>query len=104
MVNVNESYYSALAACAERYLNMIKVAIDDNDYWGWSKSTFERSQAFDLMIFIGEFQREIQNRMPLNKLNRWLGYIQGTLIAWGKTTVNEERDWTRPLFRPLDYT
>ena len=31
-----------------------------------------------------------------SKINRWLGYIQGILIANGITTVQEERDFTRP--------
>lgn len=30
-----------------------------------------------------------------SKVNRWLGFIQGVLIANGITTVNKERDFTR---------
>lgn len=33
----------------------------------------------------------------LTKKHRWLGYIQGLLIAYGITTVNTERDATRHL-------
>lgn len=32
------------------------------------------------------------------KASRWLGFIQGVLILAGCTTVNEERDFTRPFF------
>ena len=58
------------------------------------------------------------------KLNRWVGYIQGLLIERGITTVEIERkiiawlpenpliaiyrsvlcNFTRPLFRPLDFS
>lgn len=53
--------------------------------------------------FIDVFLDKVRQRFPLMKLNRWLGYIQGTLISEGKTSVEKERDWTRPLFRPLDF-
>lgn len=36
-------------------------------------------------------------KYPTDKLNRWLGYIQGVLIAYGILNVNEERDYSRPL-------
>ena len=42
-------------------------------------------------------------QMPLTKLNRWLGYIQGLVIRDGLTSVQRERDYSRPLLRPLDY-
>lgn len=32
------------------------------------------------------------------KIGKWLGYIEGVLITKGITTVNEERDFTRPIF------
>lgn len=31
-----------------------------------------------------------------SKVNRWLGYVQGTLIAKGITDIQKERDFTRP--------
>ncbi len=55
-----------------------------------------------LFDFIIEMKEHIWTH-PLLKLNRWLGYIQGTIISEGRTTVTRERDWTRPLFRPLDF-
>lgn len=56
-----------------------------------------------LSTFIEELEEGCKTRLPINKMNRWLGYIQGVLIERGLTTVNEERDFTRPLFRPLDF-
>lgn len=36
-------------------------------------------------------------KYPTDKLHRWLGYLQGVLIAYGILNVNEERDYSRPL-------
>ncbi len=74
------AYYDAIMKCVERYKPM---AVPDQD----------------LLKFLDEFNREV----PLMKLSRWLGYVQGVLIDKRITTVEAERDWTRPLFRPLDF-
>jgi hypothetical protein len=69
--------------CAERYAAM--------------------SEGLDIHSFISvQFASGIKGRLPLYKLNRWLGFIQGTLIALSITTVEMERNWSRPLFAPLD--
>ncbi|MDH2154174.1 hypothetical protein [Stenotrophomonas sp. GD03657] len=34
----------------------------------------------------------------LTKKHRWLGFVQAALIARGLTTVDDERDHTRPIF------
>lgn len=36
-----------------------------------------------------------------DKANRWLGFVQGVLIAGGATSIEEERDHTRPHFHSL---
>lgn len=36
--------------------------------------------------------------MSLTKRHRWLGYIQGILVMKGSFTVEEEREYTRPMF------
>ena len=38
------------------------------------------------------------NHWPIDKLNRWLGFIQGILFMDGLIAIDEERDFTRPLF------
>lgn len=88
-------YYNALGACHDRYRSMLmelekagKLASSDYELW------------FFLTL---NFADGITKRLPLMKLNRWLGYIQGCLIERGYTTVEAERNWTRPLFRPLDF-
>lgn len=73
-------YYDAVEECVVRYRAMAK-------------------DMPDLIAFINEFNDDV----PLVKLSRWLGYVQGVLIERGATTVEAERDWTRPLFRPLDF-
>lgn len=90
--NFNEQYYISLAKCGNRYLQMFPLHLED-----CSPADIE------LWKFIIEFRNGIEDQLPLMKLNRWLGYIQGLLIERGYTTVQEERDWTRPLFRPLDF-
>lgn len=35
---------------------------------------------------------------PIDKLNRWLGYIQGVMTARGFLDPDEERERTRPIF------
>lgn len=79
-----DEYYNALLMCLTRYKEM---AVNDTD----------------LLEFIQEFNDAINARMPLLKLNRWLGYIQGVLIERRRTTVEIERNYTRPLFRHLDF-
>ncbi|RYD62363.1 MAG: hypothetical protein EOP83_14840 [Verrucomicrobiaceae bacterium] len=82
-------YHDALLRCAARYLDMMKqhgVPADD-----------------PLAKFVIELIDGCYRVLPDRKLNRWLGYIQGIVIERGFTTVTAERDWTRPLFRPLDF-
>jgi len=89
------TYYDALQKCAVRYIDMQEQYVD----------CYENNvpEALALWNFTYEFYTGCKRRFPLMKLNRWLGYIQGCLIERGYTTVEAERDWTRPLFRTLDY-
>lgn len=96
-------YYEALNELAKRYRDMIHDYIDDGDYYDYfSKDLSARNSAIDLLKSVNEFKNGIEDRLSLNKLNRWLGYIQGTLIAWDITTLQKERDFSRPLFNLLD--
>ena len=56
----------------------------------------------ELQDFIKLTMDNVDN-YPLEKLNRWFGFIQGIIIASGFTTVQAERDLTRDHFRPLDF-
>lgn len=77
-----QQYRMALHTCFARYRDMADAGSE-------------------LLRFINEALIE-GHLLSVCKLNRWLGYVQGTLIAQGKTTVQIERDWTRPCFKPLD--
>lgn len=79
-----DEYYKALMTCVIRYRDMA-----ENDA--------------DLIEFLIEFEYAINCQLPLLKLNRWLGYVQGVLIERKRTTVEAERNYTRPLFRHLDF-
>lgn len=37
----------------------------------------------------------------IDKIYRWIGFIQGVLIVEGITSVHEEREYTRPLFHQV---
>jgi len=41
---------------------------------------------------------ERSEELEIDKLGRWVGFIQGVLMTHGLLDVNEERDRTRPIF------
>jgi len=41
------------------------------------------------------------NMMPEDKAARWIGFVQGCLAMRGMINVDEERDFTRPLFHQV---
>jgi hypothetical protein len=84
-----DPYHVALWKCVQRY----KVMLAESGM----------PYGDPLYNFLLELERGCHDGLPLMKLNRWLGYIQGVMIERGITTVTAERDWTRPLFRPLDF-
>jgi len=43
----------------------------------------------------GEREADI---LPLDKISRWLGFVQGCLAMRGLIQVDEERDVSRPIF------
>jgi len=38
-----------------------------------------------------------KREMDITKLSRWLGFIQGMLFVYGVISIDEERDFSRPL-------
>lgn len=57
---------------------------------------FELSKDIETLINEGIDKYEIY---PIDKLSRWLGYCQAYCIFTNQTTVNKERDFSRPLFK-----
>lgn len=41
------------------------------------------------------------DRLSEDKANRWLGFVQGVMIASRVLDIEEERNFTRPLFHEL---
>lgn len=93
---MEDEYYIALLDCGYRYKEMLLDYIEE-------RISSRSIQLYDLLTFIIEYNDGCQNKLPLMKLNRWLGYIQGTMIHLGITNVETERNWTRPLFKHLDF-
>ena len=93
-------YRDALVKCADRYIDMIlQQEHPDGTLLEFAFELRHRSNGKRIEPFF----HEDSEPYPLLKLNRWLGYIQGVLIERGITDVTTERDWTRPLFRPIDF-
>lgn len=40
---------------------------------------------------------ENSGKYPFDKLNRWMGFIQGVLATTGSIDMNDEREITRPI-------
>lgn len=55
----------------------------------------------DSLIKLCEEAMVNTQKYPYDKLNRWLGFVQGVLAAQGIIDVDVERDYTRPLFHSL---
>lgn len=56
----------------------------------------ERCRAEGLQALCGE-AIEKSGKYPFDKLNRWLGFVQGVLAAIGAIDVDQEREFSRPL-------
>lgn len=72
-----------------RYLEMIEDA--DNEI-------LEDKYNLMSMAIVGR-DLAADNKLTIDKGNRWIGYIQGILIAHDITTIQIERDYTRELFQ-----
>ncbi len=94
---LNNRYYDVIGGLADRYRRMV-IAQKSNSNFVFTDEMVE------LVRFCDAIKEEAENKvMPLTKLNRWLGYTQGRVIAFGLTSVEDERDFTRPMLRPLDF-
>lgn len=54
--------------------------------------------SLDNLVWLCERAREPDLGLPLDKISRWLGFVQGCLAMRGLISVDEERDLSRPLF------
>jgi len=51
-----------------------------------------------MLISMMDTMLQHSTEWPVDKTNRWIGFIQGVLFSNGTLDVDEERDFTRPLF------
>lgn len=88
------TWQEVLAPLFERYANLLAL---HQDIVSTRLNPDVVSQALRLSRYAPAHLHEIDE----GKANRWLGYIQGIVIAGGLTTVAAEREYTRPLFHAL---
>lgn len=50
------------------------------------------------LLFLCDAGIRLNTNIPEDKASRWIGFLQGCLCMRGTTTVDIERDFTRPLF------
>lgn len=66
-----------------------------------TKKCFQRYLDFildtDIRALCEKGIKEIDN-LPIDKLSRWLGFIQGYVVFTKQTTVQTEREFSRNLF------
>lgn len=53
--------------------------------------------SLDNLVWLCERARQPDLGLPIDKLSRWLGFVQGCLAMRGLISVDEERDLSRPL-------
>lgn len=78
----------------KRYIEMLEMHMQMNTRGRIGINGLETSFAHLRWMLV-----EIPNLTDIGKANRWLGYVQGILIANGLTTVEVERNFTRPYFQ-----
>jgi hypothetical protein len=54
--------------------------------------------AFTNLVWMKQTCIDNIETFPIDKINRWIGFIQGALAAQGMLNVSQERDRTRPFF------
>lgn len=82
----------AICQLCEGYL----LVIDAADHSGPLES--DARLALANLRWMCQTSIEESERLPLDKLNRWLGFVQGCLAMRGLIDVDVEREVSRPLF------
>tara|TARA_Y100001973_G_C5105040_1_gene284667 strand:- start:59 stop:388 length:330 start_codon:yes stop_codon:yes gene_type:complete len=63
----------------------------------WPENCPTRTQPENL-IWMCETAITNLDDFPIDKTNRWLGFVQGCMAVYGMIDVDEERNLSRPLF------
>ena len=76
-----------LNTLCDRYISILK----ENDF---GTDTHSSEHLIKMCLYI----KENANKWPIDKSNRWLGYVQGVMTVYDLLNVDEERNFSRPLF------
>lgn len=90
-INVMEPIRIATEKMFDRYLKML----EDSPGFGLSRHP---SMSRDHLIWMCETAIDKIDTWPVDKLNRWLGFVQGIMCVQHIITVEEEREVSRPVF------
>lgn len=94
MNTVTNEEYEVMKQLFTRYHSLVITMWLEGDY----KHT--KCSVHSLMTLCNEVINNGQ-KYPFDKLNRWLGFLQGVLASRGIIEVDIEREITRPLFHSL---
>ena len=72
----------------KRYIDILEKNIDV----GYGK--YSSKHLIEMLKTLNENKKE----WSIDKTNRWLGFIQGVMTVYQLIDVDEEREFTRPLF------
>lgn len=84
MPNVNE----VIEILCDRYIKILNKHFPDND-----DSEFGVAHLKWMCR-----QCKFNNNWPVDKKNRWIGFVQGVMAYKGYISTREEREFSRPLF------
>lgn len=87
------SFMTLSKVIVPRYLAMLSVDHGRD----WNEDRFgDKTSLGHLKWMLTEIADNL--KQSITKKNRWLGFVQGLLIAYGFTTVSREREMTREIF------
>lgn len=78
----------------ERYLSKLQI------YRYYSTDDYRTSYPHLIWMCEEMIKKLSSEKYPIDKAARWLGFVQGCLTERNIITVDEERDFSRPLFTP----
>ena len=86
--------YDLMRKLFKRYAKMIE------DNLGYISCVGNKTEPEHLLKLCQEVIENGQ-KYPFDKMNRWLGFVQGVLAVYGVIDVRREQNYTRPLFHKL---
>jgi hypothetical protein len=94
------SVRSVTKICFERYLDVVNKKFDsasELDLWTPEFSNLNKTSYYHIRWMCQVCLEHIED-WPVDKLSRWLGFIQGLLTTKSEILVDNERSFSRKLF------